>query len=1118
VATEWNLTTGEQLRSFSGHGDFVWGISVLDGYLFTASSECTAIQWSLDSGEKIREFQPDDGDLGAESHVWSIHAYKGNLYTGDSRGVATKWAITSGAALKTYNGHDGWVTTVQCVESRVRGPELYTGSADGTVRQWNLDTARCARVFQLGSAWIMSLTCQGSTLAAGTGEGEIILCNSTNGNETHRKTLHKDAIVCISIQGDDIYSASQDGNVHRYNKSTSKTTGSLKVNGKATAVCQWKKSIVATSDSLKASNIVILGADHSRWGGQSRTSYPTAIRPPEHLLAKPAVSKGKSLNMEKELKMKDKPWNKIELATPPKKEKAPPRAIEAITRLDRPGELAKVFRAFDIDRSGSVETAELMKLGQARRELGQKRGAWTAEKNAKMIANMDQGKKDGLVDKEEFVAYFLKSLGSSDDKAFTATIEQFKAVAATVAKKKVTPKAIDKTKEAAMLRRVDMPTRPPPQVKPMKLPPTRSSPKSPTSPRSISPRRAREMKMNIEQPSKGDLWVQRSTYTMSWDWSGPIDFVNVSLELQDGSRQSHVIGEEVPNSGSLVYHVRSAVSPGLYVIRIKGLPGGVEALSPTFHIEASPDGASPSPSISPPKKVAPPSRAALVLRQGPLNREAELGRVFQVFDLDGSGYIEAKELMVMGQARQKLGQKSRVWTEEKNARMMKQMDTGDKDGKVDQGEFVGYFSNQFQKMEDQEFRDNMENFKVCAPKKRPDPTARLHRLDSKKIRAIFAALDTDQSETVMRDELVLIDDTGKLMQDLDGDDDGFVRLEEFVFFFVDMLHSKGETEMRIFIDSIGAKVGVTADLKSPRSPRKSPRVHLEAPAPAKAPAEEEDEECAWAPGSPTGRQGSDLMSAKQNRQVNKTLLGKPSYQPLSNTAEPLEIAEVFRSFPVVSPGNVEKEMLVAEIYALAKIDIETTATFPDAIHERIQDSIENLMGDTVSEKSFVRALQLSLPRDNSEAATYLQRLCAQAKMIPVESSTFTTPPLPISPKTMKEQILELAEPPNPRTYEQNPVPRIAIHQALTEQEIKPAQAALPLPPPLPPPPAAAPTESSQLAVKSGTSDGLTPLQLKRQELAAAEAKQAEAERRLQDSSRQIHSARQTLDSHRQMES
>ena len=31
--------------------------------------------------------------------------------------------------------------------------------------------------------------------------------------------------------------------------------------------------------------------------------------------------------------------------------------------------------------------------------------------------------------------------------------------------------------------------------------------------------------------------------------------------------------------------------------------------------------------------------------------------------------------------------------------------------------------------------------------------------------------------------------------------------------------------------------------------------------------EEEDEECAWAPNSTTGRQGSDLMAAKRARQL-----------------------------------------------------------------------------------------------------------------------------------------------------------------------------------------------------------------------------------------------------------
>jgi len=43
----------------------------------------------------------------------------------------------------------------------------------------------------------------------------------------------------------------------------------------------------------------------------------------------------------------------------------------------------------------------------------------------------------------------------------------------------------------------------------------------------------------------------------------------------------------------------------------------------------------------------------------------------------------------------------------------------------------------------------------------------------------------------------------------------------------------------------------------------------------------EEEECVWCPGSPTGQQGSDLISAKLNRQIgNKLYNNQPTYQPL----------------------------------------------------------------------------------------------------------------------------------------------------------------------------------------------------------------------------------------------
>lgn len=59
-----------------------------------------------------------------------------------------------------------------------------------------------------------------------------------------------------------------------------------------------------------------------------------------------------------------------------------------------------------------------------------------------------------------------------------------------------------------------------------------------------------------------------------------------------------------------------------------------------------------------------------------------------MFDLDGSGVIESRELLQLGQMRRKLGQKGGEWSEAKNTRMINKMDSN-KDGKVQGSEFSG---------------------------------------------------------------------------------------------------------------------------------------------------------------------------------------------------------------------------------------------------------------------------------------------------------------------------------------------------------------------------------------------------------------------------------------------
>lgn len=103
------------------------------------------------------------------------------------------------------------------------------------------------------------------------------------------------------------------------------------------------------------------------------------------------------------------------------------QAKESERRERRTGKLERVFDAFDLDGSGTVEKDELYELGNARRSLGQARGTWTEEKNNRLVERLDQNG-DGQVSKEEFATEFEKML-TYNEEDFNEAIAQFMVVA-----------------------------------------------------------------------------------------------------------------------------------------------------------------------------------------------------------------------------------------------------------------------------------------------------------------------------------------------------------------------------------------------------------------------------------------------------------------------------------------------------------------------------------------------------------------------------------------------------------------------------------------------------------------------------------------------------------------
>ena len=71
-------------------------------------------------------------------------------------------------------------------------------------------------------------------------------------------------------------------------------------------------------------------------------------------------------------------------------------------------------------------------------------------------------------------------------------------------------------------------------------------------------------------------------------------------------------------------------------------------------------------------------------------RKERLQECFKGFDIDSGGTIGTDELMQLGTARRKLGQKSGTWTKEQNVRMISKMKGGGR-GEVTEAEFVKFF-------------------------------------------------------------------------------------------------------------------------------------------------------------------------------------------------------------------------------------------------------------------------------------------------------------------------------------------------------------------------------------------------------------------------------------------
>jgi Caspase domain/WD domain, G-beta repeat len=129
----WDLDSGQELRTFSGHSDSVNAVAITpDGRrALSGSWDNTLKLWDLDSGQELRTFS---------GHSHSVNAI---AITPDGRhslsGSIDKtlrlWDLDSGRGLRTFSGY---FSTVHAVAITPDGRRALSGSYDKTLKLWDI--------------------------------------------------------------------------------------------------------------------------------------------------------------------------------------------------------------------------------------------------------------------------------------------------------------------------------------------------------------------------------------------------------------------------------------------------------------------------------------------------------------------------------------------------------------------------------------------------------------------------------------------------------------------------------------------------------------------------------------------------------------------------------------------------------------------------------------------------------------------------------------------------------------------------------------------------------------------------------------------------------------------
>ncbi len=224
----WDVSSGQTLRTFSGHSSGVWSIAISpDGQILASGSDDQTVRlWDISSGKALRTLQGHTG------WVWCVaFSPKGKILASSGADQTIRlWDVKAGQAIRILQGH---TSIVRSVAFSSDGQFLVSGSVDKTVRLWNVDTGNVLAVLQGHNRPVSSVSFSpippnppyqeglGGIVASGSDDGTVKLWDIRTG-KCIQIQAHTDWIqsVAFSPDGNILASGSHDRTIKLWDVNT----------------------------------------------------------------------------------------------------------------------------------------------------------------------------------------------------------------------------------------------------------------------------------------------------------------------------------------------------------------------------------------------------------------------------------------------------------------------------------------------------------------------------------------------------------------------------------------------------------------------------------------------------------------------------------------------------------------------------------------------------------------------------------------------------------------------------------------------------------------------------------------------------------------------------------